>query len=232
MSKSNVLSTSGSIYKKEIVRSIKLKSIADILILESEDPFPEVYHKHKASLPNYFYIAVDSSYLDQDVVYLAKYAEHTLKEEIDTAVGDITLEDKKFTVLRIKNIKPKHLAEVVDVYKQKGVKLYSFDSNINESAVIHVRKFFYLEEIEKGFYFDLDENEKGYVEIPRKFNWEDFQELVSKVKKDSEYENFDSAYGIISKHGVYQDIIRIYSPKMNEDLLLSIGKCFLKDLFL
>ena len=232
MSKSNVLSTSGFIYKREIVRSIKIKSISDHLILESADPFPEVHHKDKASLPNYFYIAVDPCYLDQDIVHLAKYAERSIGEEIDTAVGDITLQDKKFTVLRIKNLKPKLLSKIIEVYKEKGVKLYSFGRNINDSAIIHIRKFFYLEEIEKGFYFDLDENEKGYVEIPRKFNWNDFQELVHQVKKDCEYDNFDSAFGVISKHGVYQDIIRIYSPRLDEDRLLSIGKSFLKDLFL
>ena len=229
---STVLSTSGAIYKKEIVRSLKIRSVSDRLILESADPFPDVHHKYKSLLPKYFYIAIDSCYLDHDVIHLAKFAERSLNEDLEAAVGNITYDDKKFTVLRLKDLRPKLLAQAIQAYNEYGVKFNSFDSNINGEAFIHVRKFFYLEEIEKGFYFDLDENEKGYLEIPRRFDWEEFQKITQQVKEDCKYENFDSAFGVITKYGVSQDVVRIYCPEMDEDKLMTIGKGFLKHLFL
>jgi len=232
MGNSSVLSTSGYIYKQELVRSVKIRSVTDHLILESSDPFPDVHHKHKPLLPHYFYIAIDPCYLDSDIVQLANVTEHSLHEELDAAVGDIELEDQKFNVLRLKKIPPKQLSKVIDAYREQGIRLHSFGRNINEAAVIHIRKFFYLEKIEKGFYLDLDEPEKGYVEIPRKFKWQEFQHIVKKVKNDCPHKNFDAAFGTISKYGVTQDIVRIYCPVLDKGTLLTIGKSFLKHLFL
>jgi acyl-CoA-binding protein len=94
-----------------------------------------------------------------------------------------------------------------------------------------VKKFFYLEEIEQGFYIDLDENEKGYFEIPRQFKWEEFEDITKKVREDCKYPDFDGAIGVISKHGVNQNIIRIYHPQLDKEKILDIGKSYIKHLF-
>ncbi len=233
MSKNNVLSASGSITKKELVRSIKIKSDQDYIILESADPFPQVDYKlkKKVKLPKYFYIGILQKHLDQDILLSARNAERDMREDLNSAVGNITIGKDQFNVIRLKNIPTRMLANILNVFQEHGIRIISFDKNINETAVIHTRKFFYLEEIEQGFFIDLDEVEKGYVEVPRRFKWEEFEEISQNVRSNCKYTDFDGAIGEINKHGLNQNVIRIYSPQLDNEKLLEIGKGYIKHLF-
>lgn len=227
---SHVLSASGSITKKELLRSYKNKALADYLVLESIDPFPQVEHKPKSNLPRYYYVAVDSSYLDHDVIHTARHVEQELHEELNAAVGEIFMDSSHFLVIRLKNIPSKLLVQVVNGYKESGMKLSGFEKHVNDPAIIHIRKFFYLEEVLDGFYFDLDEGEIGYFEIPTTLEWKDFYQLTDEVKKENPGVSFDGATGNFTKHGVATNIIRIYSPVLDQDTLLKLGKSYLKHL--
>jgi hypothetical protein len=233
MSKNNVLSASGSVTKKELVRSIKIKSGQDYIILESADPFPQVDYKlkKKVKLPKYFYIGIIQKHLDQDILLSARNAERDMHEDLNSAVGTIVINEDKYNVIRLKNIPTRILANALDVFQEHGIKIVSFNKNINDTAIIHTRKFFYLEEIEQGFYMDLDELEKGYVEVPRRFKWAEFEEISENVRSDCRYTDFDGAIGEINKHGLNQNMIRIYSPQLDTDKLLEIGKGYIKHLF-
>jgi hypothetical protein len=234
MSQNNVLSASGSITKKEIVRTVKVKSKTGQLILESSDPFPEVHTKlkKKHKLPRYFYIAINPRNLDQDILIAARDAEREMLEELNSAIGDIQVNEETFHVIRLKNISTKILGSVLKAYESHGVEICNFEKNINDPAIITTKKFFYLEEVEQGFYLDLDEQEKGYLEIPRLFKWEEFEKITQKVKEDSSLPEFDGAIGVITKHGVNQNIIRIYTPHLDQEKLIQIGKGYIKHLFI
>lgn len=234
MNKNNVLSASGTITKKEIVCSVKVKSSVESLVLESIDPFPDVDNKYKKkyNLPKYYYVGITSHHLDQDILISAKNAERQFETELHSAIGEINVDGETYRVIRLKNISSKTLEEVLTAYKQYSLELKTFEKNIHSPAIICTRKFFYLEEIEQGFFLDLDEEEKGYLEIPSKLSWEEFENITEKVKTNCHNPAFDGAIGNISKHGVNQDVIRIYHPELDKEKLLDIGKTYIKNLFL
>ncbi|MFP4018042.1 MAG: hypothetical protein ACLFUH_02235 [Bacteroidales bacterium] len=234
MNKNNVLSASGTITKKEIVCSVKVKSSVESLVLESIDPFPDVDTKHKKryKVPKYYYIGITPHHLDQDILISARNAERQVDTELHSAIGEINIDGETYRIIRLKNISGKTLEEVLTAYKQYGLELKTFEKNIHSPAIICTKKFFYLEEIDQGFFLDLDEEEKGYVEVPNKLNWEKFEKITGKVKPECKNPAFDGAIGNISKHGVSQDVIRIYHPELDKEKLLEIGKTYIKNLFL
>ncbi|MFO8235686.1 MAG: hypothetical protein R6U04_09815 [Bacteroidales bacterium] len=234
MNKNNVLSASGTITKKELVHSVKVKSSIDSLVLESVDPFPDVdsRYKKKYKVPKYYYIGITPHHLDQDILISARNAERHIDEELHSAIGEIKVNGETHRVIRLKNISGKLLEKVLTAYKDYGLEIQTFNENINNSAIICTRKFFYLEEIEQGFFLDLDEEEKGYLEVPRKLSWEEFERITEKVKSECKHPAFDGAIGVISKHGVNQHVIRIYHPNLDKEKILEIGKNYIKNLFL
>jgi hypothetical protein len=228
MTSSNVLSASGTIEKKEFVRNTRIKSVKDYLVLESVDPFPEAQMKHKSSFVKFYYLIISSDKLDQDIKIAAQSAEGHIDEDIASALGEIKVGDKTYYAIRLRNISTDNLSRLIKYYEYEGIKVHPANETVNDSAWIHVKKFFHLEEIEEGIYADLDDPQIGYVEAPNKMTWEELEDITEKVKKETAYSNFDRAIGTISKRGESREVIRIYAPEMNEEILKDISYAFRK----
>jgi hypothetical protein len=66
------------------------------------------------------------------------------------------------------------------------------------------------------------------VEIPERLEWDQLETITGKVKDEITHTNFDRALGTISKHGENTEVIRIYSPDMEEPVLKEISYAFRK----
>lgn len=228
MTTSNVLSGSGSIRKKEFVRNARIKSMKDYMILESADPFPEVHMRHKSHFVKFYYIPIVADNLDQDIKIAAQSAENRLGEELASALGDITIGDTTYHTIRLRNVPSQSLPSIVKAYEYEGLTPVAPGNNIRDYAFIQIDKFFHLEEIEEGIFVDLDDPQIGYVEIPERLEWDQLETITGKVKDEITHTNFDRALGTISKHGENTEVIRIYSPDMEEPVLKEISYAFRK----
>lgn len=228
---SNVLSASGNIIKKEYVCNTRIKSLKNYLILESTDPFPEAQFRHKSEFVKFYYVAIKTEKLDQDIKIAAQSAEGQMEVEVASALGEIQVKNKTYYAIRLRNITSQMLPRLIKAYEYEGIHMHPFEENVSDYAWIQVRKFFHLEEIEEGIFTDLDDPLIGYLEAPRKLEWEELEDLTKKVKEETHYPNFDKAMGTISKHGEPKDIIRIYEPHMSEDVLKDISKKFRSHFF-
>ena len=228
MSTSSVLSAYGLIEKKEHVHNIKIKSLKNYLILESVDPFPEAHIRHKSSFVKFYYLAIMPDKLDQDIKIAAQSAEGQISGGIASALGEIKIGDKSYYAIRLRNVAENILPRLVKAYEYEGIHMYPYEGNVHEDAWIQVRKFFHLEEIEEGIFTDLDDPFIGYLQMPRKLEWDKLERLTQKAKKDASYSNFDKALGTIYKSGEPIEVIRIFAPDMTEDILKEISKAFRK----
>ncbi|MBS3805882.1 MAG: hypothetical protein KGY60_00115 [Bacteroidales bacterium] len=228
MTTSNVLSGSGSIRKREFVRNVKIKSLKNYMILESVDPFPEAHLRHKSHFVKFYYIPIIAQNLNQDIKIAATSAESRIGNELASALGDITIGDTTYHSIRLRNISPQDLPSIIKAYEYEGITMAPSGETIKDYAQITLDKFFHLEEIQRGLYIDLDDAQIGYVETPRRLDWEELEEITEKVKSEAEHTNFDRALGTISKHGENIEVIRIYAPNMNEAILIEIGYFYKK----
>jgi len=228
MTTSKVLSGSGSIHKREFVRNVKIKSLRNYMILESVDPFPEAQMRHKSQFVKFYYIPIIADYLDQDIKIAAKSAEDRMGEDLSSALGDLTIGDTTYHSIRLRNVPPQNLPSIIKAYEYEGITMVSAGNSIRDFALIQIEKFFHVEEIEPGIYVDLDDPQIGYIQTPRKLEWEELEHITEKVKDEAEHCNFDRALGTISKHGESIEVIRIYSPDMNEAVLIELSHFFKK----
>jgi len=225
---SNVLSAAGSITKKEYVCNTRIRSLKNYLVLESVDPFPEAHIRHKSRFVKFYYVAIISDKLDQDIKIAAKSAEGQMEEEVASALGEIRIGDKTYYSIRLRNISSHMLPRLIKAYEYEGITMHPHEGNIHEYSWIHVRKFFHLEEIEEGIYTDLDDPYIGYLQLPRKIEWEELEAITEKVKIDTHYPNFDRALGTIFKKGEPTEVIRIFSSDMTEEVLKDISTSYRK----
>jgi L-asparaginase/Glu-tRNA(Gln) amidotransferase subunit D len=58
--------------------------------------------------------------------------------------------------------------------------------------------------------------------------WQELEKLTQAVKKETRFPNFDVAMGSILKRDESREIIRIYSPEMNEEVLVEISEIIRK----
>lgn len=198
------------------------------MILESVDPFPEAHLRHKSHFVKFYYIPIIAQNLNQDIKIAATSAESRIGNELASALGDITIGDTTYHSIRLRNISPQDLPSIIKAYEYEGITMAPSGETIKDYAQITLDKFFHLEEIQRGLYIDLDDAQIGYVETPRRLDWEELEEITEKVKSEAEHTNFDRALGTISKHGENIEVIRIYAPNMNEAILIEIGYFYKK----
>jgi len=230
MATSNVLSGSGSITKREYVRNAKIKSLKKYMVLESADPFPEAHLRHKSHFVKFYYLPIQSNRLDQDIKIAAHSAEGQIGGDLASALGDIIIGDQTYHAIRLRNVETSQLPVLVKAYEYAGIKMMPSARSIHDHALIRIDKFFHLEEIEEGIFVDLDDQQIGYLEISGELSWEELERLTQKVKQETQHPNFDRALGHFSKHGVDINVIRIYAPDMDEEVIKEIGNTFRKHL--
>lgn len=228
MATSNVMSAYGLIEKKEHVHTLKMKSLKKYLVLESVDPFPGAHIRHKSHFVKFYYLAIKPDRLDQDIKIAAQSAEGQISEEVSSALGEITIDNKSYYVMRLRNISENVFPRLIKAYEYEGINMYPFEKSLHGDAWMKVRKFFHLEEIEEGIFTDLDDPYIGYLQLPRKLDWDELEKLTQNVKKETSHSNFDKALGTIYKGGEPVEVIRIFSPNMTEDVLKQISESFRK----
>jgi len=230
MATSNVLSGSGSIIKREFVRNAKIKSLKKYMVLESADPFPEAHLRHKSHFVKFYYLPIHADSLDQDIKIAAHSAEGQIGGDVASALGDITIGNHTYHAIRLRNIEVSQLPLLVNAYEYAGIKMMPSGQSVHDHALIRIDKFFHLEEIEEGIFVDLDDEQIGYLELSGELGWEELESLTQKVKQQTQHPNFDRALGHFSKHGEDINVIRIYAPDMDEEVIRDISHTFRKHL--
>ena len=123
---SNVLSASGNIIKKEYVCNTRIKSLKNYLILESTDPFPEAQFRHKSEFVKFYYVAIKTEKLDQDIKIAAQSAEGQMEVEVASALGEIQVKNKTYYAIRLRNITSQMLPRLIKAYEYEGIHMQTF----------------------------------------------------------------------------------------------------------
>lgn len=230
MNSTGVLSASGVIKKKELVKNHVCKFLSDYMVLESLNPFPAIKFKSKKKLPHYYYIALKENHLEHDLKIAIRKIERKYKEEITSAIGYLEVNGKNYTVIRLKNLNRSLLKSVFQHYLDEGMKIATAKESFQEKAIVEIKKFFYLEKVSDSIYSDLDDEAIGYFEIPSQISWETFVQLTREIKNGDDAVVFDAALGALQKNSTVHHIIRIYYPNLSSDLLKDISDQYLKRL--
>jgi hypothetical protein len=227
------IETLGYILKEEDLVSVKNVLVPDNLIIEAKNPFPGYHGKHlpeEIKIPELIYIVTKEKYTSEHVFRVSQNIQKYFEKEINVARSQLTIYNTVYQSIRIKGCTDfTRVNELISCYKSEGFKFVK-NKLIDATALIKVQKTFSLLEKEKGIYFDLEESNTYYIEVPYFLNFEQFRKITVHIKNNSENNNFDAAQTMIyRKHGVL-DMVRIFKADTKIDLLRELREKYQKEI--
>lgn len=219
----------GSITKTESLAPIVSNILEHTMVVEADRPYANYYGRiPDKPQPNSIFLFTERFYTLEEAMRLTQNIDICAKNQVNTASADFLFHNHHVPAIRIRNFPDyKHLKTLQECYIKLGVK-FSKKVQIEKQAVVTVSKCFHLREAGKGVFFDKMEKNEGYISIPRRPELQEFEELLEKVRNNSDCMFFDAALGGLILDGLVQDIIRIYSENLSPELLNCIRKEVLK----
>jgi hypothetical protein len=155
-------------------------------------------------------------------------AKQVVRFSFDGAPGTIITQQDYYNVIRIRHIKAPNIPTLLDTIQEHGIEIMK-NKKINRiSAILKIRKFFSIQELDEGIYEDMDQKFFTYLTIPRFLSWDDFKSMTLNLKYNIEDNNFDAALGFIYYEGAVIDVIRIYDFRSSLKKLTFIRNKYLE----
>ncbi|TKG92453.1 hypothetical protein EYV94_19635 [Puteibacter caeruleilacunae] len=231
MTTSNKIEVFGTLAKEETLFAIKDKIVPGSLVFEAIEPFPGYYHEvPDESMPVYVYLVMAENYTWEDIARATQIIKKENQIDFEAAKAYIKIATDTYGGIRLRHLKNYDQIQLIqEGFAEQGIEMmHARPRNAKDKSIIKLIKAFHLQEIEQGVYFDDSEAFHGYFEIPGKLDWDDFSEITRNVKYNWEKSKFDAALGTIYVESRLRDIVRIYSPKIDETYLLECRKKFLE----
>lgn len=231
MEPQNAVEVFGTITKYETVLTITDKVLPGSLVFEAIAPFPGYYHEEPdCAKPVYMYLALHRQYPLMDMIRATEKVEKTLGERFDAGKGSLKIYNDEYDVLRVRHLNRYDLIGTLQQgYQEQGIYfLQKTMRGFEETVRIRVVKFFSMKEIDNGIYLDAKEDFHAYFEIPKHYEWEDFNDLTQKVKYNWDGSKFDAAMGAFHYNGQLHEFVRVYSNNLSLRYLQQLRKLYLQ----
>ena len=224
----DTLTTVGTITKKEQLRSVDLEKCKSLL-LETSNPFPG-YHGHNLpgnDIPESLFLITKTNYTDEEIIRAIQAIKQGACPEFDATPCTILLQNNASYGIRFKHLSYEEVPEVVKLYGEQGILFKDKKKVMPYDSVIHIRKFFKMNEAEEGIYIDTECTNQFYLQIPKPLTWDLFEKMTINLKYNIEDSNFDAALVYIYTEKGIIDLIRIFNFDYNIDKLRLIRRKYL-----
>lgn len=219
METKNVIETFGTISKKEILASIEEEFCNGVMVLESKFPYPGYYHDTIPDTeelnPRSIFLITKKLYQEEDVIRINHEVKKSFRKRFDGALGEVVVLNEKRPCIRVKFLQDfKFIPELISLYQKHGIHFLTYRVVKPYYDLIKIRRFFSLESPEPGIYFDMDEKQLCFFQIPGYFKWHEFEKTTLDLKRNMEDNKFDAAMGTIYRKSCLVDLVRIYDENI------------------
>jgi len=225
MSIKNITSI-GYIRKEEKLVNVNYSIIPKTFVLENSEPFPGY---HGENLPNdnkpdsIFFVLEDDLSPEKIVRISNKIVKYFPNKSIDGAPAWIKYYNKGYPAIRIHNINSyDEIKDLQTCYLDEGVKFRKLKT-LEHKALIKVQKFFSLEKASDNIFFDTNNSNMAYLQIPVYLNWKLFEKITEKVKNNLINSNFDAATSAIFYQTSMLEFIRIFKKDLSIETVKPIN---------
>jgi hypothetical protein len=222
-------STLGTITKKETLQSVDFDGCKS-LILEISKPFPG-YHGHnlpEKNIPESLFLVTKERYTNERIVRAVLAAKKKTNLLFDATPGVLYLQNSLVGVVRFKHLKYKDIPEVAKLLVEEGIGFKKQKLVSPYDSIIHIRKFFEMEQIGEGVYRDLTQENMFYFEVPKKLDWDLFEKMTIELKYNMEDSNFDVALVYVYTVSNILDLVRVFDTDCPVSKLETIKRKYLE----
>lgn len=225
------------ITKKEEIVSLAIGKDLKTLILES-DVFSNYFSHHNfpectnALSEKFIYLVIKGhTHRFQDsIIRKLQTAKSILKAEISMCPGEISVEKKMSSCIRITNINHDLLEKLINILKKEGVEFRQHKNLKPYNGFIYVKKWVELKQLQDGIYQSIKNQPEYYIEVPVKMEWKDFVNITMNTKNNCKHMLFDAALGTIFQKDSLTDYVRIYSKNITLKDISEIKDYYYKEL--
>ena len=209
------------------------KILPNTFVLEAPEPFPGFFSYYSDipsdTKPLYIYLVLKKLYTLEEVTRATQNIKKYFSTNFSAAAGTVHLYNKDYDIIRVRHLEAfDQIKDLQAGYMDEGIEFRKKPKNITGQGIIRLKKFFTLEEIDEGVYFDLDEKDHGYFTVPHKLTWKYFEDLSLKVRQNWDLSKFDAAVGHFHQDFGVVDMVRIYNPNIDREYLMGIRKKYLE----
>ncbi len=213
----------GSIIKKESIAPIVSNIAEHTCVAEANMPYSNYYSNvPKKAKPNSLFLFTTPIYSLEEVLRFAWGIDSCLMKDVNVATSVLSFQTRQVSAIRIKNFPNyEQIKQLQNCFIQQGV-VFAKKIQFEKETLARISKCFVLEELEENIFIDKLEKDKGYISIPRLISYNEFTELISEVRNNSNCSLFDSAKAGIIINSQLTDFIRIYSERLDLEFIRCI----------
>ena len=233
MNEKKIIETVGYITKEEKVKNLTNDTLSNIFVLETTEAFPGYHGKNLPGdnkLPEFVFFVTKQKYSTEFISRIKKNLSEDFKIDLDINKAYINAFNKSLPAIRLRNCKKiDNLQKLIQSLKEEGVK-FAKANKLSDDTLIRVQRSFTFEEIAKGIYKDLDNENTYYLSVPYNLKWHQFKDITLNIKNNTDKNNFDAAQGYFYRNTGIEDVIRIYDTETNKEHLSQIKEKYLNEI--
>ncbi len=229
METNKIIRVCGSVIKEESVVPLTTNILENTTVAEADFPYSAYYSSHPSiPRPNSLFLFTRYHYTLEEVLRFTKGMAPDLVKSTDVAAAVLDFKHYQYPAIRIKNFPDyKRLPLLQQSLVAKGAE-FARTVQMADLAVVRTNKCFVLKEMDKGIYMDMVEKDKGYVTVNYLLSDEEFKTMISEIRNNSNCRLFDAAKCGIILEAEINEVIRIYSEKLDLELLKCLQSQFNK----
>src|SRR5690554_5481599 len=209
--------------KQITIVSVEDKVLPGSLVFESLNQFPGYYHDGPIpAQPIYIYLVLDRQYPLEEVLRATQQIEREYTNwSFDSGKGYMHIGSQMLNVIRLRHLPEIELVgKIQEAYQQQGIDfLMNKKLRGKLEAEVKIVKFLNLEILDEGIYTEIEDDNFGYIEIPKFLSNEVFRKVTMDVKYNWYGHEFDAASGSFYKDGKLTEFVRILSSKNSKEYL-------------
>jgi hypothetical protein len=227
---SKIFQTVGTVTKEERIASVESETFTNILLLESQLPFPG-YHGSTVPdklHPDAIFAVTKLIYNDERIIRSIQSVKNKVQLNFDAAPGTLNFQNKDVNFIRFKGLQYHSFGDVIREFENCGIEFKKHRAVSPYTTLIRVRKFFKIKEVLDGIYADLDNPKFSYLEIPLQMRWNRFKRITMDIRYNVEDKHYDAAQTSIYTEKGLMDFVRIYDKEFCQGKLIFIRDKYLE----
>lgn len=224
----------GNVNKEETIEALHDHKLKNTFVLLNDQPYSGYhYHKLDALLVEQnktIFLVTRTRNTWDSIIRATEKINKFLDEPIDATYANITLFNMPHYAIRIIGLKDMSELETIQkAYQDEGF-VFMKNKKLAKPVTVFfkVKRFFEITEVEEGIYKDKEGT--YYFEIERQLPWEMFRKMTESVKAAIKDNNFDVVNAAFYMNKTLVDVIRVYKPKIDLNLIHEIKDSYQKQM--
>jgi hypothetical protein len=216
----------GCIDKKEFITNSDSDTMPGIFALKIWKPFPGLYIDPRIkNVPEFFFMVLEKEYPPELIISASEEINRDCEFDFNAVAGEISLPGATYPVIRLKNLRNQEcIKELRSRYNEKGIYFNKKPEHVEAEGMVKIIKYFTIEKVGEGIYFDTAVPELGYIDVPYRPEWDLFEAMTRRIKVNVALGTFDAALGLFYRDKEEYNVFRIFNVRRSASNLAMIKK--------